>query len=426
MIVGQSLAGAGSAKRGSGRATVLAGAAGLAAAAALASLMSAVDAGTAVVALAAIGATLATQVALSRRPGDVDSEAGSAPMAHVRIEATADCAISDAGDRTPAPAAAPLIAARIEELVPFFALTDAQLRSIVEQTGDAAIGILEQLRNLDGQIVAMKAKSAASHDRGNRISAEGLSTDHKVVALIRNYMRARSEEIAAERVHLGRVIEQMNSLKNLTHSLDQIGSATNILSLNATIEAERAGALGAGFKVVASEIRALSQKSRAAVQEANTAIAATQSVIESTLLGAATDQRRKAEAEQIEQVLSALDAVSQSYSAIVAEHDTLMAEMDAEHAAIACSVLDTYGRIQFQDVVRQQVEALIDALTSLRSVLDSFAQSLVGDERVDLTCGQALIERLQSRYVSNVQRTTHAVALGEASRSDDAKAIELF
>ncbi|NJL08043.1 MAG: hypothetical protein HC900_07095 [Methylacidiphilales bacterium] len=388
--------------------------------------MSAVEARTAVVALAAIAATLATQVALTRRPDDVDGEAESAPMAPVRLEANTDCAISDAGHQTPAPAAAPLIAARIEELAPFFALTDAQLRSIVEQTGDAALGILGQLRNLDGQLVAMKAKSAASHDRGNRISAEGLSTDHKVVELIRSYMRARSEDIAAERVHLGRVIEQMNSLKNLTHSLDQIGSATNILSLNATIEAERAGALGAGFKVVASEIRSLSQKSRAAVQEANAAIAATQSVIETTLLGASTDQRRKAEAEKIEQVLSALDAVSNSYSAIVAEHDTLMAEMDAEHAVIAHSVMDTLGRIQFQDVVRQQVEALIDALTSLQSVLDRFAQSLVGDERVDLTCGQALIERLQSRYVSNVQHTTHAVALGEVSQANNAKAIELF
>lgn len=426
MIVGQSLAGAGSAKRGSRRATVLAGAAGLAAAAALASLMSAVEAGTAVVALAAIGATLATQVALSRRAGDMDGEALPAPTAHVRIEATADCAISDAGDRTPAPAAAPLIAARIEELAPFFALTDAQLRSIVEQTGDAALGILAQLRDLDGQIAAMKSKSEASHARASHISAEGLESDRKVVDLIRSYMRTRAEEIAAERVHLGRVIEQMNSLKNLTHSLDQIGSATNILSLNATIEAERAGALGAGFKVVASEIRSLSQKSRAAVQEANAAIAATQSVIETTLLGASTDQRRSNEAKQIDLVLSQLDAVSDSYNAIVAEHDGLMAEMDTQHAAVARSVMDTFGRIQFQDVVRQQVEALIDALTSLRSVLDSFAQSLVGDERVDLTCGQALIERLQSRYVSNVQRTTHAVALGEASRSDDAKAIELF
>jgi methyl-accepting chemotaxis protein len=272
----------------------------------------------------------------------------------------------------------------------------------------------------------MKAKSAASHERANRISAEGQETDRKVVELIRDYMRARSEEIAAERVHLGRVVEQMKSLKDLTHSLDQIGSATNILSINATIEAERAGAMGTGFKVVASEIRALSQKSRAAVQEANTAIAATQTVIDSTLLGASTDQRRIAEAKQIETVLSQLDAVSESYSAIVAEHDTLMADMDSQHAAIAHSVMDTYGRIQFQDAVRQQIEALGEALGALQRVLGSFSQSLAGDERADLTYGETLIEQLKSRYVSKVQRTTHAAVLGETSQADNAKAIELF
>jgi methyl-accepting chemotaxis protein len=403
---------------------MLASVAGALAAAAVAQLVSSLDAGTAVVALAAMAAVLATQAALAPRAGDAGAD-DDAPPAAARQQVAAQ-----AVDSRPEPAAVSAmsqqVAARLDELAPFFALTDAQLRSIAEQTGEAALGILAQLRDLDGQLTAMKAKSRASHERGNRISAEGLATDHNVVELIRGYMKARSEEIAAERVHLSRVIEQMNSLKDLTHSLDQIGSATNILSLNATIEAERAGALGAGFKVVAGEIRALSQKSRAAVQEANSAIAATQSVIETTLLGASTDQRRAVEARQIEQVLSQLDAVSNSYSAIVAEHDTLMTEMDAEHAAIAHSVMDTFGRIQFQDVVRQQVEALVEALEELKGVLGSFSQGLAGDERADLTRGRTLIEQLQSRYVSNVQRSTHAAALGEAARLDNAKAIELF
>jgi hypothetical protein len=45
---------------------------------------------------------------------------------------------------------------------------------------------------------------------------------------------------------------------------------------------------------------------------------------------------------------------------------------------------------------------------------------------VDLTCGQTLIEQLQSRYVSNVQRATHAAAMGHHARVDDSRAIELF
>jgi hypothetical protein len=410
----------GSPTRASLRATILAAAVGVATAAAVALLVSALDTRTALVAVTAMAAVLATQAFLAPRPGEDAIERGTEPNAVTAVASVTPDAPSQVSP------AAEMVAARIAELAPFFTLTDAQLRSISSQTGEAALGILAQLRDLDAQLAAMKAKSTASHDRGNRISAEGLDTDRKVVELIRSYMKARSEEIASERVHLSRVVEQMNSLKDLTHSLDQIGSATNILSLNATIEAERAGALGAGFKVVASEIRALSQKSRTAVQEANAAIAATQAVIETTLLGAATDQRRNAEAKQIEQVLSQLDAVSNSYSAIVAEHDTLMSEMDAQHTAISHSVMDTFGRIQFQDVVRQQVEALAEALESLHGVLGSFSQCLAGDVRADLTGGQALIEQLKSRYVSNVQLTTHAAALGETSRVDDGKAIELF
>jgi hypothetical protein len=103
-----------------------------------------------------------------------------------------------------------------------------------------------------------------------------------------------------------------------------------------------------------------------------------------------------------------------------------MADMDSQHAAIAHSVMDTYGRIQFQDVVRQQIEALGEALGALQGVLGSFSQSLAGDARADLACGQKMIEQLKSRYVSKVQRTTHAAALGETSQADNAKAIELF
>ncbi|BBF91960.1 hypothetical protein BLTE_06450 [Blastochloris tepida] len=396
-------------------------AAGLLAAGVASLAVWAIDAGTAVVALASVAGVLTAQAALVRRAGARAREVETMPALPVLV-----AEVDTTTEPVPAASTAPLVAARIDELGPFFTLTDAQLKSIADQTSEAALGILAQLRDLDGQLSVMKSRADASHERANRISAEGQETDRKVIETIRAYMKARADEIAAERGHLSQVMEQMHSLKTLTRSLDQIGSATNILSLNATIEAERAGALGAGFKVVASEIRALSQQSRAAVQEANAAIAATQSVIETTLLGTSTDERRSAEAKQIEHVLNQLDAVSNSYTAIVSEHAALMADMDAEHVAIAHSVMDTFGRIQFQDVVRQQVEALVEALASLQVVLGNFSQCLAGETQGELTCGQELIARLQSRYVSAVQHTTHAVALGETARTEETRAIELF
>jgi predicted nucleic acid-binding Zn-ribbon protein len=420
MSTGAALSGSEASERTPVRAALPA-AAGLVAAGVASLAVSAIDAGTAVVGLASVAGVLTAQAVLVRRAGTRTREAGTMPAPPMQI-----AEVDTTPGPVPAASTAPLVAARIDELGPFFTLTDAQLKSIADQTSEAALGILAQLRELDGQLSVMKSRSDASHERANRISAEGQETDRKVIETIRAYMKARADEIATERVHLSQVMEQMNSLKTLTRSLDQIGSATNILSLNATIEAERAGALGAGFKVVASEIRALSQQSRAAVQEANAAIAATQSVIETTLLGASTDERRSAEAKQIEHVLNQLDAVSNSYSAIVSEHAALMADMDAEHVAIAHSVMDTFGRIQFQDVVRQQVEALVEALASLQLVLGNFSQCLAGETQGELTCGQELIARLQSRYVSAVQHTTHAVALGERARTEEARAIELF
>jgi hypothetical protein len=132
------------------RVTILAVAAGLLAAALVALLVSAVDAATAMVALAAMSAGLATRAVLARRADNAGCEGEAEPIA-LRQQAAEEPVVGSKPEQAPAPLASALVAARIDELAPFFTLTDAQLRSVASQTGEAAIGILEQLRNLDVQ-----------------------------------------------------------------------------------------------------------------------------------------------------------------------------------------------------------------------------------------------------------------------------------
>ncbi|WP_313655884.1 methyl-accepting chemotaxis protein, partial [Planktothrix agardhii] len=77
--------------------------------------------------------------------------------------------------------------------------------------------------------------------------------------------------------------EQINQISIVTNLVTDLANQTNMLALNASIEAVRAGEYGKGFAVVAGEIRKLADQSKNSATQINHLITETQKSLQTTV-----------------------------------------------------------------------------------------------------------------------------------------------
>lgn len=128
-----------------------------------------------------------------------------------------------------------------------------------------------------GQVVAAfcVAYDQTNQQRLDHIMTESNEASEKLVAMVQQ-VAAHSEELQATSEQILQntktTVENSSKINQVSNLIKGISDQTNLLGLNASIEAARVGEAGAGFGVVATEVRKLSTHAKQATTDIETAL----------------------------------------------------------------------------------------------------------------------------------------------------------
>lgn len=268
-----------------------------------------------------------------------------------------------------------------------------QTEKIVGSATEIAVTVMQQERSTNNQASAVNETTTTVDEIGVSSQQTAQQTEAAVadarqaLALANGGNKAVNKtlegmDILNEQVRLiaEQIInlrEQTNQIGTISSLVSELANQTNMLAINASVEAVRAGENGKGFAVVASEIRKLADMSKKSASQINLLVNNTQNAIHSTVI--VTEEGTKTVAEGVKIAQSTSDAfqgVTDAINNVVINNQQVALNIKQQAMAIqqvveAMNAINTAAKENSQGImqVKEGVQRLNDAAHNLNEIV---------------------------------------------------------
>jgi len=234
---------------------------------------------------------------------------------------------------------------------------------------------MEELRAITEQVSVKMSEMLEAARASASASEEGREAMATIVVGMRD-IREKSDGVAQEILTLS---EQTQQIGDITSLVNDLADRSNLLALNASIEAAKAGEQGKGFQVVANEVRSLAEQSKEATvriratlgeiqRAANAAVLTTE---QGTKVAETGEEQARRTGELIEQLGDALRRVDQAAEQVSASSQEQRAGIEQVTQA-----MQEISRGAVQSVAgAEQSQRAAESLTELAAELQGLTES---------------------------------------------------
>ncbi|MDR1064720.1 MAG: methyl-accepting chemotaxis protein [Azoarcus sp.] len=236
----------------------------------------------------------------------------------------------------------------------------------IQNESTSAIAAAVEQMSVNISQISDSATDASKNSRESSATVEhGIEVVQRSVQGMDDIMRAT--EITAESIK--RLAEKSSEIGKIVGVIKGIADQTNLLALNAAIEAARAGEAGRGFAVVADEVRQLAERTAQSTNEIVTMVEATQTGTQDALKNTAAGQTQVAEGERLANDTGAsMHEVRDKIGAALASVNTITDALSEQSAASQQIGRDIERIAQMTDDNAVSVNKLNDTATHVKEL----------------------------------------------------------
>jgi methyl-accepting chemotaxis protein len=272
----------------------------------------------------------------------------------------------------------------IKELIEATSNVNTAVQKLLEATDTAKSAVFDQQKETHqvasaiSEMAATSAEVASNAEEGSvatKRAEQSVEEGQVIIGDTINAIHAISDEVENTQRNLAQLAEDSLAIGQVLSVIKSIAEQTNLLALNAAIEAARAGEQGRGFAVVADEVRNLASKTQASTEEIHAIIDRVQqgSIKSVKAMNQSIDMAAKG-VEQAKVAGDKLDDITQAVGKFVDMNAQIASAVEQQSIVAEEIEKNTANISSSADSAMQGAEAALNISSDLKKVVGSLTE----------------------------------------------------